>query len=365
MIERATSLALLYLCSACLLLLAPEVHARATTDAWAPPQRFPAEARPASTATQPKPVIIDTDIGSYIDDSYAIAFALQSSQLDIKLIVTCTDDTVMRARIAAKFLTIAGRDDIPIGIGALNSTNRTNRTLWQWAEDFDLAGYKGGVYSSDETLDMVNDIVSNSAEVVEIIALGPMVNFPYLLQKWPNVTRNSRVRLMAGSIYRGYDNSTTPTAEYNVRLCPSCFNLVLRTNWRYEVSVTPLDTSGVASLTPGDVQELITCGDNLTVGLDEHTLFWCTKGVIPCHLNIATVALPDTVAVLLALQNATSYVDYFSLNLTATEDGHVKIDNNEGASAQVALYWRDDLLGLEEYKKYITSVLVQTHLNKR
>ena len=49
--------------------------------------------RAAATSTQ-RPVIIDTDIGSDIDDSFAIGLALQSSEyLDVKLIVTCTDDT--------------------------------------------------------------------------------------------------------------------------------------------------------------------------------------------------------------------------------------------------------------------------------
>ena len=306
----------------------------------------------------PTPVIIDTDIGSYIDDSYAIAFALQSRELDVRLIVTATDDTLMRARIAAKFLTIAGRDDIPIGIGAPNN-NCTNHTLWNWAQDFNLSDYKGGVYQFDEALDMMNDIITSSTEVVEILALAPGVNFPYLLERWPAVVTNTRVRAMGGSIYRGYENSTTPTAEYNVRLCPSCFNFLLRTQWLYPVSLTPLDTSGVANLSPEEVQDLVASTESLAVGLDQHTLFWCTKGVILCHLNVSTVALPDTVAVLLALPEATSYVDMYQMNLIATDDGYVKVDNVKGAPTQVALDWKGNLVGLNNFKQYLTNVLIQ------
>ena len=85
------------------------------------------ESKSGSASLQP--VIIDTDIGSDIDDSFAIALALQSSELlDVQLIVTCTDDTTARAKIAAKLLTIAGRDSVPIGIGQANA-NETVHTL--------------------------------------------------------------------------------------------------------------------------------------------------------------------------------------------------------------------------------------------
>lgn len=37
-------------------------------------------------ATSPMPVIIDTDYGSVFDDSAALALALQSPELDVKLV---------------------------------------------------------------------------------------------------------------------------------------------------------------------------------------------------------------------------------------------------------------------------------------
>ena len=59
-----------------------------------------------------RPVIIDTDIGSFDDDPVAIALALSRPELDVKLVITCSDDTTERARIAAKYLTLLGRDDM-------------------------------------------------------------------------------------------------------------------------------------------------------------------------------------------------------------------------------------------------------------
>ena len=90
-------------------------------------------------------VIIDTDIGSFYDDFMALALAIKSPSLDVKLVVTCTDDTTARAKVAAKLLTLFGRSDIPIGIGVRNE-NVTKHPLFGWAQDFDLKTYKGGVF---------------------------------------------------------------------------------------------------------------------------------------------------------------------------------------------------------------------------
>jgi inosine-uridine nucleoside N-ribohydrolase len=63
------------------------------------------------------PVILDTDIGGDIDDTWALAMMLRCPELDIKLVVSDTGNTTYRAKIIAKILHIAGRTDIAVGIG--------------------------------------------------------------------------------------------------------------------------------------------------------------------------------------------------------------------------------------------------------
>ena len=275
--------------------------------------------------------------------------------MDVKLIVTCADNTTARAKIAAKLLTIGGRDDVPLGIGTPNE-NVTNHTLWEWAKDFSLSDYKGGVYENG--VDQMAKIILSSETVVDILALGPMTNFPLLLQKYPDVVKKARIRAMAGSIYRGYGNSTTPTKEYNVKMCPHCFNAVLHAKWA--VTLAPLDTGGVASLIPENLQDLITGSNAWSFGLNAHTLFWCTKGVIPCHLDVATVLLPDIVATLLTLPNVADFVDLEERNLVVTDEGYVKINNTNGVPTQVALYWKENAVGLNNFRRYVTTTLVQS-----
>ena len=49
------------------------------------------------------PVILDTDIGNDIDDTWALGQLLNSPELDLKLVLTSTGDTEYRARVAATF----------------------------------------------------------------------------------------------------------------------------------------------------------------------------------------------------------------------------------------------------------------------
>lgn len=63
------------------------------------------------------PVIIDTDIGTDVDDTWALSFLLMRPDVDIQLVLTATHNTPARTKLAAKFLTEVGRADVPLGLG--------------------------------------------------------------------------------------------------------------------------------------------------------------------------------------------------------------------------------------------------------
>ena len=64
-----------------------------------------------------QPLVIDTDIGTDIDDALAILFALASPELDLQGLTIVDGDVATRARIASRLLGMAGRADIPVVIG--------------------------------------------------------------------------------------------------------------------------------------------------------------------------------------------------------------------------------------------------------
>ena len=99
-----------------------------------------------STAAQAGkiPVVFDTDICDDIDDTWALIMLLQSPEFDIKLITTAVNNTPEKAKVVARILEIAGRTDIPVGIGI--QQNKNNHRQREWVKDYKLSSYPGKVY---------------------------------------------------------------------------------------------------------------------------------------------------------------------------------------------------------------------------
>jgi len=64
------------------------------------------------------PILLDTDIGSDIDDALALAYLLRQPRCELLGITTVTGDVAKRAALAQMLCEAAGRDDIPIRCGA-------------------------------------------------------------------------------------------------------------------------------------------------------------------------------------------------------------------------------------------------------
>src|SRR5438132_355466 len=71
----------------------------------------------SNSAAGKTPVILDTDIGDDIDDTWALAMLLRSPELDLKLVTTANGKAEYRAKLIARLLTVAKRTYVPIGLG--------------------------------------------------------------------------------------------------------------------------------------------------------------------------------------------------------------------------------------------------------
>lgn len=83
----------------------------------------------------PLPFILDTDIGTDVDDALALAFALRHPDLDLRAVTTVSGDTGRRARIAKKLLLIAGRGDIEVAAGERGEQSQPLRSAEAGHED--------------------------------------------------------------------------------------------------------------------------------------------------------------------------------------------------------------------------------------
>ena len=166
----------------------------------------------ASPVTAKTPVILDTDIGDDIDDTWALVMLLKSSELDPKLITTTCGKAEYRAKLIAKLLTIAGRTDIPIGLGEGGRKGTGGQQAW--VKDFSLNDYPGTVHQDGAAA--IIDLIARSPQTVTVISLGPSHTLAAVLERRPEVARKARFVGMQGSVFKGYGGGPV-SAEYNVR----------------------------------------------------------------------------------------------------------------------------------------------------
>ena len=290
----------------------------------------------ASPQNKKIPVILDTDIGTDIDDTWALAFLLKCPELDVKLITTASGDTFERAKIVAKILEIAGRTDIPIGLGLpLENTPCFQR---EWAKDYQLSSFPGKVYENG--ISAIINTIFLSPEPTKVIGIGPLPNLAATILLEPEITGYSSFIGMFGSIRNGYFGRTGITAEYNVKLFPHACRNVFASSWKK--TIAPLDTSGIVQL-KGEKYQAIRSSQNILVrAVMENYDCWTKYYTNPLYQGFdpqkESSFLYDLVPIYMAFSERLLGIE--ELPLAVTDDGLTVIDEN-CESIRCATTWRD------------------------
>ena len=188
-------------------------------------------AQQRTSSPGPVPVILDTDIGGDIDDTWALLMLLGSPQLDLKLIVTAVDDTEAKTRLVAKLLEKVGRTDIPIGTGVKTSDRKMNQA--KWLGDYDLSNYPGTVI--EDGVQATIDLLKTAPVPITLLVIGPQTNIKEVLRREPSIAAKARVVAMAGSIEIGYRGKKRRAAEYNVARDVEAARAVFAAPWEITI----------------------------------------------------------------------------------------------------------------------------------
>lgn len=289
---------------------------------------------------KPVPLILDTDIGTDMDDTWALAMILKSPELDLKLVTTVAADTAYRARLAAKMLQLAGRTDVAVGIGPANDEH-VCYPQQPWVEHYSLADYPGRVH--DDGVQALIDTIRSSPDPVTVLSIGPMTNLALALARAPDIVENSRVIGMQGSVYMGYDGTEETAAEWNVYLDPTAARTVFSSDWK--ITLTPLDTCGLVALSGALYQKFRAGTDPLVRAILANYRYWLEEKQKIHELPAHTSVLYDTVATYLTFSE--EWLEMEELPLVVTEDACTRIDPS-GKVIRCATAWKD-LRAFEEF----------------
>lgn len=289
---------------------------------------------------RPIPLILDTDIGTDIDDTWALAVLLRSPEVDVRLALSATGDTLYRARLLAKFLQVSGRADIPVGVGLPTTDESTPRRLQEgWVQDYPLADYPGAVHPDGVTA--LIETIHLAPEPVTLLSIGPLTNIAAALERDPSLARKVHFVGMHGSVYRGYGGVPEPHPEYNVRLDIPASRRVFSADW-LSLTLTPLDTCGLVTLKGEAFAAVRDSRHPITRALMENYRLWCAASPdwlkTPLDPDRESSTLFDVVAVYLTF--ADDLLDMQSLPLIVDDSGFTRI-HPQGKSARCALAWKN------------------------
>lgn len=293
-------------------------------------------AQPAAAPTAKRiPVILDTDIGDDIDDTWALGLLLRCPELDLKLAVGDYGRPEYRARLLAKLLQTAGRTDVPVGVGIEVPSVGGEANQVRWVEGYDLKSYPGKVHT--DGVQAMIDVIMQSPERVTLIAIGPLPNVAAALAREPRIAERARFVGMHGSVRVGYGGSANVHAEWNVKADPKSCQRVFTAGW--PMVITPLDTCGLVTLGGERYRRFRDSQDLLAQTILANYRVWATarKDPKPEVVETASSTLFDTVAIYLAFRQDLCQME--RLRLRVTDDGFTRLDP-QGKELEVATAWK-------------------------
>jgi purine nucleosidase len=191
-----------------------------------------------------KPVILDVDTG--IDDALAIAYALNSPEIELIGLTTCFGNGPIAntTRNTLVVLEQLGKR-VPVYSGADKPISRPPKKFPTHVHGEDGLGNrvdKAPVMEaeSEGAVDYIINQVKQRPHEITIIAVGPLTNLALAVQKEPEiVSLVKEVVIMGGAVFVG--GNTTPYSEANVYADPHAAECVFSSG--LPVTVVGLDVT--------------------------------------------------------------------------------------------------------------------------
>jgi len=222
------------------------------------------------------PLLLDTDLGTDVDDAIALAYLAKSERFELLGVTTVNGDVHRRAALATAVLRIAGREDVPVGVGA--STALGGGTTRSMPAGIVASGPADPLPDPVPTAeDVITGALSAATEPVHVCAVGAFTNVAAVLRDHPELhERVAGLHLMGGCLREhalvpgGPSRPAVP--EFNLNgdavAAAVCLGLPL------PLRLAPLDATNVVMFDDGDRAAIGSCGalgEALGAQMDE----WC------------------------------------------------------------------------------------------
>ncbi len=204
------------------------------------------------------PIIIDTDPG--IDDAVAIAVALFSEKLDVKLITTVAGNVSLE-KVTMNTLKLLKfwNKKIPVAQGASEPLIRPSMDASNVHGNSGMDGYdfEDGDLSlllKENAVEAMYKTIMSCEEKITIMPIGPLTNIALLLKVYPQVKKKiEEIVLMGGSTTRG---NKGVMSEFNIAVDPEAAKIVFSSG--VPIVMAGLDVGWKALVYPEDSAQIKT-----------------------------------------------------------------------------------------------------------
>lgn len=240
-------------------------------------------------------VILDTDLGSDVDDAMAFSQLLGSPGVDIVGVTTVYGDTLLRARLTQRLASLAGRR---VRVFAGETTPLSGRDVW-WP------GHEGSLHADLESepvepgtaVDFLVDQVAAHPGEIDVIAIGPLTNIAGAIRRDPNFAKNVKHLWVMGGAFtaEGMDPGSGTNTEHNFRSDDIATKTVFESG--IAATVTGLEVTQKVEVRSDQIAEFAAAGAlgrALELDIQQWWRFWNEEWNVPHDpITVLTLLRPE------------------------------------------------------------------------
>lgn len=233
------------------------------------------------------PILLDTDIGSDIDDAVALAYLLRQPRCELLGITTVTGDVAQRCACADVLCRAAGRPDVPIHAGREHPLlmGRGQPEVPQYEAIKNLP--HRCEWPANTAVEFLRQTIRSRPGEITLLTIGPLGNIAALLAVDPEVGHLLKAIVSMAGIYFGKPDAR----EWNILLDPVAAAVVYNTPRAAHTSIG-LDVTLQCAMEPAGVRQHFTDAILKTVA-DMARVWFEHAPTMVFHDPLAAVAIFD------------------------------------------------------------------------
>lgn len=208
----------------------------------------------------PTRLIVDTDIGTDVDDCLALALILASPELRLEGVTCVYGDVGLRARMVRKLLRLGGRAEVPVFVGATKPLLGKRPVYWAGFEGVGLLDAEDATLApeSEHAVDYLIRMGMENPGQIHLLAIGPLTNVALAFLREPRLAQNLAHVTIMGGVCRGAERLDLPYCEHNIICDPESAHVVLASG--APITLVPLDVTTRVRIRQADTTRIRAAG---------------------------------------------------------------------------------------------------------